>query len=353
MYVCCKESAWLCLGYVVAGGRIQHGRMEGQQLLPGQGQVEQRTCLAVVLDRAIVPTPHAAHTGRVQSPVPVCPHEQHACITRLTPSSPARCPEGGSPNGSTGSKPASTPGSTTPRAAGHSHKRTGSGLNINLAALANLGNLQTNPSPAGSGRPGSSSGSILTTAAGSAAAATPSPGGRIPPSANAVAAAAPLLQRSGSGTVPAAPAPGHSRTNSAVSEKSSETTVSAGAAAASAAPSLATISSGPRSTLVVLPVAPDTYVPEWFFERTPADMKLEYQALVAKRQAGQVLSTRAYKEKQEAKGKTSYTSARVRVRFPEGVCIQVGLGQLPHAAGVPVTCLFSTPASPSKSLSCL
>jgi len=82
----------------------------------------------------------------------------------------------------------------------------------------------------------------------------------------------------------------------------------------------------PRQTQVLLPVTPDTQVPDWFFERTGADVKAEYLRLVKRREEGEVLTTRAHREKERAGAAVTHTQASVRVRFPEGVCLQGQFG---------------------------
>lgn len=106
----------------------------------------------------------------------------------------------------------------------------------------------------------------------------------------------------------------------------------AAAAAAAAPPQSISPSSGPssaadRPTQVIIPAAPDTQVPDWFFDRTSADVKLEYKSTVLRRQRGEVLMTRAMREQQASKaGKPKYSHATLRVRFPEGVLLQADFG---------------------------
>jgi hypothetical protein len=65
-------------------------------------------------------------------------------------------------------------------------------------------------------------------------------------------------------------------------------TAAAGAAVACSAAAAAGVPgvSVPRETQVLLPAAPDTQVPDWFFERTGAELKVEYTAMVRRRQTG-------------------------------------------------------------------
>jgi UBX domain-containing protein 6 len=86
-----------------------------------------------------------------------------------------------------------------------------------------------------------------------------------------------------------------------------------------------------RDTQVLLPAAPDTNVPDWFFERTPADVKAEYAAMVRRRAAGEVVASKAWKDAQLGKGiagKHQLKESSVRVRFPEvrGLLGAVGVG---------------------------
>eukprot|EP00798_Chlamydomonas_sp_ICE-L_P003265 gene3265-13289_t len=76
-----------------------------------------------------------------------------------------------------------------------------------------------------------------------------------------------------------------------------------------------------RSTQVILPVVPDTTVPDWFFDRTAADVKVEYARLARDREAQSTLTTRSWKEKQGYG--TQAKEATIRIRFPEGVCLQL------------------------------
>lgn len=75
-----------------------------------------------------------------------------------------------------------------------------------------------------------------------------------------------------------------------------------------------------RNTLVLLPAAPDTEVPAWFFERTAADVKAEFMALLRRRQASEVIASKAWKDLQRTGASSTAKQARVvtlRVRFPE------------------------------------
>lgn len=93
-----------------------------------------------------------------------------------------------------------------------------------------------------------------------------------------------------------------------------------------AASSTADSAAAARPTLVLIPAAPDTTVPDWFFDRTPADVKAEYASTVKRRQAGEVLMTRAMREaaaRAASRGTQAARFATVRVRLPEGLLVQV------------------------------
>jgi hypothetical protein len=124
----------------------------------------------------------------------------------------------------------------------------------------------------------------------------------------------------------------------AAAATSSSGVSSAGAAAAAAAsqpPAAAqTVASAPtpappvmqppvaRNTLVLLPAAPDADVPDWFFQRTAAEVKAEFTALLRRRQAQQVVASKAWKDLKLGAGGSSAGSKQpavitLRVRFPE------------------------------------
>jgi hypothetical protein len=106
----------------------------------------------------------------------------------------------------------------------------------------------------------------------------------------------------------------------------------AAAAAGAQAPQVA------RNTLVLLPAAPDADVPEWFFERTAAEVKAEFMSLLRQRQAKQVVASKAWKDlKLGASSNSSRqpTAITLRVRFPE-VChtqLPIVASEHPLAAG--------------------
>jgi hypothetical protein len=100
-----------------------------------------------------------------------------------------------------------------------------------------------------------------------------------------------------------------------------ETTQTAATPAAAAGAQVPLV---PRNTLVLLPAAPDADVPEWFFERTAAEVKSEFMSLLRQRQANQVVASKAWKDLKLGGSSSSSSSKQprvitLRVRFPE-VC---------------------------------
>eukprot|EP00892_Ulva_mutabilis_P011389 jgi/Ulvmu1/8622/UM046_0022.1 len=77
-----------------------------------------------------------------------------------------------------------------------------------------------------------------------------------------------------------------------------------------------------RNTMVLLPTALGSDVPEWFFDRTGADLKAEFQRTRAARELRETLMTRAHREKLTQAGRKQHKFATIRVRFPEGVLLQ-------------------------------
>lgn len=89
---------------------------------------------------------------------------------------------------------------------------------------------------------------------------------------------------------------------------------------------------------MLLPVTPQVEVPDWFFDRTPADLKAEYVRLSAARAEGQLFKLRpkgppATSPEQEAAAAAGKV-ATVRVRFPEGVLLEGRFGGREPAAAV-------------------
>lgn len=91
----------------------------------------------------------------------------------------------------------------------------------------------------------------------------------------------------------------------------------------------------PRHTQVLLPVAPEVEIPDWFFDRTPNELKFAYQSAVRRRQQEAVLLTRAQREAKQPPPKV-HTHAVIRVRLPEGVVLQGEFN-----AGEPVSAIFN------------
>jgi len=117
--------------------------------------------------------------------------------------------------------------------------------------------------------------------------------------------------------------------SSAATGVTATTTTTAAAIAAAALPAVS------RNTLVLLPAAPDVDVPEWFFERTAAEVKAEFTSLLRQRQTRQSFASKAWKDLQL--GSSSSSSSRnpsvvtLRVRFPE-VRLYVLLNTAAHMA---------------------
>jgi hypothetical protein len=99
----------------------------------------------------------------------------------------------------------------------------------------------------------------------------------------------------------------------------------AGTAAAAAGAAATVAPAVDRKTLVLLPAAPDTEVPEWFFQRTAAEVKAEFMSLLRQRQTREVLASKAWKDLRMGASNSSSSRSSVitlRVRFPEvrGAC---------------------------------
>lgn len=91
-----------------------------------------------------------------------------------------------------------------------------------------------------------------------------------------------------------------------------------------------------RQTKVILPKSLDTDVPAWFFERTGAELKASFLAVVRRRDTQSHLMTRATREKLLSTSSSSSSSnvAMVKVRLPEGLLIQGRFGAREPAAAV-------------------
>eukprot|EP00878_Enallax_costatus_P018439 GHUV01019411.1.p1 GENE.GHUV01019411.1~~GHUV01019411.1.p1 ORF type:complete len:522 (+),score=195.27 GHUV01019411.1:131-1696(+) len=131
-----------------------------------------------------------------------------------------------------------------------------------------------------------------------------------------------------SAAVVAAAAPNPSQHTSAVTNSSPPAAEQASTASAPHTTSAAPANSPaapriPRETQVLLPAAPDTTVPDWFFERTGAELKADYMAMLKARQTGQVFARKSWKEAQLGRQSgPKPVVAVIRTRFPEGVCLQ-------------------------------
>lgn len=129
--------------------------------------------------------------------------------------------------------------------------------------------------------------------------------------------------------------------NAAATSSSTQTAI------AQPAPPAAAVAPAARNTLVLLPAAPDIDVPEWFFERTAAEVKAEFMSLLRQRQSKQVFASKAWKDLQQAGGSSSSGGSKqpsvitLRVRFPE-VCFERVLHKLMafQGAGTLVDCCF-------------
>jgi len=131
---------------------------------------------------------------------------------------------------------------------------------------------------------------------------TPTPNPSATPTRTAAAPAA-----------PPAPPSTTAATAGSVSTSSADVGSRLAASAAVAAPPI------DRNLQILLPVASDIQLDASFFERTPAELKAEYARLAARRQAGEVLMTRAWREQQQqaTAAKGAGRAVIVRVRFPE------------------------------------
>lgn len=119
----------------------------------------------------------------------------------------------------------------------------------------------------------------------------------------------------------APPATGSSGHSSSVAAAPASQPPPQAAAAAAAATTAVQQPPVARDTLVLLPAAPDANVPDFFFERTAAEVKAEFMALLRQRQQQQVVASKAWRDLQ--RGATGSSSSKqpavitLRVRFPE------------------------------------
>ena len=77
-----------------------------------------------------------------------------------------------------------------------------------------------------------------------------------------------------------------------------------------------------RRTQVLLLKPTEVVLPEWFFERTSAELKAEYFTMARKREKDQTFMTREQREQLNRGSTAQHTYAIVRVRLPEGVLLQ-------------------------------
>ena len=90
-----------------------------------------------------------------------------------------------------------------------------------------------------------------------------------------------------------------------------------------------------RLAQVVLPTSLEQDVPEWFFQRTSHELKAAFVEAVRHREQNGVFMTRATRERlQESSTQAAPVYATVKVRFPEGISLQVG-GEGGKRGGVP------------------
>ena len=87
---------------------------------------------------------------------------------------------------------------------------------------------------------------------------------------------------------------------------------------------------------MLLPTAPDSEIPDSFFERTGRDLKSEWQRVKKQREVDQTLMTKAHREKLRMVGRKVHKYATVRVRFPEGIVLQGTPPRPPLAESLPL-----------------
>lgn len=85
-----------------------------------------------------------------------------------------------------------------------------------------------------------------------------------------------------------------------------------------------------RTQLLLMKPAADTTVPDWFFERTGAEIKHEYFSMIRRREQDETFMSRDQREKLKQPA-VQYEYAVVRVRLPEGVLLQ---GEFDAAEGI-------------------
>jgi len=78
-----------------------------------------------------------------------------------------------------------------------------------------------------------------------------------------------------------------------------------------------------RNTQVLLLKPTEVDLPDWFFDRTSADVKAEYFAAKKQKEIDETFMTRAQRERLKGTDqKKTYTFAVIRVRMPEGILLQ-------------------------------
>eukprot|EP00803_Ostreobium_quekettii_P004032 evm.model.scf_665.4 EVM.evm.TU.scf_665.4 scf_665:34511-37310(-) len=83
----------------------------------------------------------------------------------------------------------------------------------------------------------------------------------------------------------------------------------------------------PRNTKLLLPRPTEADIPDWFFQRTGGEIRMQYLAAKKAREDSQVLMTKAYREQlQAAKRGPPPDHAVIRIRLPEGVLLQGEFG---------------------------
>jgi hypothetical protein len=78
---------------------------------------------------------------------------------------------------------------------------------------------------------------------------------------------------------------------------------------------------------VVLPTSIEADVPDWFFQRSGQELKAAFLSAVRRREQASVLTTRATRQRLAGGGAQPTSGggfATIKVRFPEGLSLQVG-----------------------------
>lgn len=81
----------------------------------------------------------------------------------------------------------------------------------------------------------------------------------------------------------------------------------------------------PRNTRILLPQHVDAQVPEWFFERTGAEVKAAVLGAAQRREKDAMLKTQAMRDREKARNQSSLKQeakiAVVKIRLPEGLAM--------------------------------